>query len=431
MSGPKTRRRLLWAMVFLGPNLLGFLAFTLFPLGFSLAMAFTNFDLRLHNIFREGGPAFVGWDHFVQLARDPDFWRYLGNTLYLLLGLPFAIAGSLGAALLLNGEIREPSRRRGGLMVAGFVLVVSCVFLAFQGLGSAAMILLIGGVAVLFFSAGLVLGNVVHRTLFYTPHFTSGVATFLVWKKLYNPATGPINRLLDPALDAAGRFVLVFPPGFWTALAGLVAAGGTWAILWLFRSAWRSGDLGPRGVLVRLAWGLVLLAAVFVLARGLAGLPAAAEAGFSAPQWLSDYHWAKPALILMSLWAAVGSNNMLLYLAGLSSIPQELYEAAAIDGATSWQRFRHVTWPQLMPVTFFIVTISLIYGLQGGFEMARTMTQGGPAGATTTLSYYVYTEAFEAGRLGYAAAISWMLFALVFAVTLLNWNLGRASHADE
>lgn len=431
MSTAKTRRRLVWALVFLGPNLLGFLAFTLFPLGFSLVMAFTNFDLRLHNIFREGGPAFVGWDHFVQLARDPDFWRYLGNTLYLLLGLPFAIAGSLGAALLLNGEIREPSRRRGGFMVAGFVLLVSCVFLAVQGLGGAAMILLIGGVSVLFFSAGLAFGNVVHRTLFYTPHFTSGVATFLVWKKLYNPATGPINRLLDPALEAGGRFVLSFPAGVWTVLAWLVGAGGAWMVLWPLVAAWRSGELSKRDQLVRCGWAAVLLTAVFFLARGLAGLPAGAQAGFSAPQWLSDYHWAKPALILMGLWAAVGSNNMLLYLAGLSSIPQELYEAADMDGATAWQRFRHVTWPQLMPVTFFIVTISLIYGLQGGFEMARTMTQGGPAGATTTVSYYVYTEAFEAGRLGYAAAISWMLFALVFVVTLLNWKIGRASHADE
>ncbi len=431
MIAAKTRRRLIWALVFLGPNLLGFLAFTLFPLGFSLVMAFTNFDLRLHNIFREGAPTFAGWDHFVQLARDPDFWRYLGNTFYLLLGLPFAIAGSLGAALLLNGEIREPSRRRGGIMVAGFVLLVSCVFLAARGLGSAAMILLMGGVSVLFFTAGLAFGNVVHRTLFYTPHFTSGVATFLVWKKLYNPETGPINRLLGPVLDSVGRFVLAFPSWVWTALAVAVAACGTLAVLRPHLSTWRSGDEEPRGAILRIVSSACLLLVVSMFARGIAGLPAGAQAGFSAPQWLSDYHWAKPALILMGLWAAVGSNNMLLYLAGLSSIPQELYEAADIDGATPWQRFRNVTWPQLMPVTFFIVTISLIYGLQGGFEMARTMTQGGPAGATTTLSYYVYTEAFEAGRLGYAAAISWMLFALVFIVTLLNWKLGRASHADE
>jgi multiple sugar transport system permease protein len=129
--------------------------------------------------------------------------------------------------------------------------------------------------------------------------------------------------------------------------------------------------------------------------------------------------------MIMAFWAAVGSNNMLLYLAGLSNVPVELYEAAQIDGASAWQRFWHVTWPQLAPVTFFIVVMSTIAGLKGGFEMARTMTQGGPAGATTTLSYFVYIEGFATGRLGYASAIAWMLFLLVLLVTLFNWRFGN------
>jgi multiple sugar transport system permease protein len=129
--------------------------------------------------------------------------------------------------------------------------------------------------------------------------------------------------------------------------------------------------------------------------------------------------------MIMGLWAAVGSNNMLLYLAGISNVPPDLYDAANVDGASAAQRFRHVTWPQLAPVTFFIVIMSIIHGLQGGFEMARTMTRGGPAGATTTLSYYVYTEGFETGRLGYASAVAWTLFALVFVVTLFNWKFGN------
>lgn len=153
-------------------------------------------------------------------------------------------------------------------------------------------------------------------------------------------------------------------------------------------------------------------------------LPQLAADGLTPPEWLGRYLWAKPALMIMALWAAVGSNNMLLYLAGLSNVPLELYEAAEVDGASGFQRFWHVTWPQLAPVTFFIVVMSTIAGLQGGFEMARTMTQGGPAGSTTTLSYYVYIEGFTTGRLGYAAAISWVLFGLVFAVTLLNWRFG-------
>jgi len=90
-----------------------------------------------------------------------------------------------------------------------------------------------------------------------------------------------------------------------------------------------------------------------------------------------------------------------------------------------------VTWPQLANVTFFVFVMSVIGGLQGGFEMARTMTQGGPAGATTTLSYYVYTEGFVTGRLGYASAVSWVLFAMVLSVTLFNWKFGNRYTHDE
>ena len=172
---------------------------------------------------------------------------------------------------------------------------------------------------------------------------------------------------------------------------------------------------------------MVLEFALLGLANVCCQLPAAAALpdGIPAPEWLTQYSWAKPSLMFMGFWGAIGSNNMLLYLAGLSNIPPELYEAADIDGASRSQRFWHVTWPQLAPVTFFILVMSTIGGLQGGFEMARTMTQGGPAKATTTLSYYVYTEGFETGHLGYASAIAWTLFALVFAVTLFNWKFGN------
>jgi multiple sugar transport system permease protein len=116
---------------------------------------------------------------------------------------------------------------------------------------------------------------------------------------------------------------------------------------------------------------------------------------------------------------------MLLYLAGLSGVSQELYEAADIDGASPLQRFWHVTWPQLANITFFILVMGIIHGLQGGFEMARTMTEGGPFHATTTLSYYIYTEGFATGRLGYASAVSWVLFAMTLSITLFNWKFGN------
>ena len=146
--------------------------------------------------------------------------------------------------------------------------------------------------------------------------------------------------------------------------------------------------------------------------------------GIEGPKWLQSISWAKPALMLMGFWTAVGGYNMVLYLAALQGVPPELYEAAAIDGASAWQRFRHVTWPMVSPTTFFIFTMSLIGGFQGGFEQAIVMTGGGPAGATTTISYYIYNHAFQWNHMGYAAAIAWVLFAVVFVVTLANWRFG-------
>jgi multiple sugar transport system permease protein len=152
---------------------------------------------------------------------------------------------------------------------------------------------------------------------------------------------------------------------------------------------------------------------------------AAVSDGLTPPNWLTDYDWAKPAMMLMGFWGAIGSNNMLLYLAALTNVPQELYEAADIDGATRLGKFWNITWPQLAPTTFFIVVMGVISGLQGGFEQARVMTQGGPAGSTTTLSYMIYSQGFEIGRLGYASAVSWMLFAMVLVITLFNWKFGN------
>ena len=143
------------------------------------------------------------------------------------------------------------------------------------------------------------------------------------------------------------------------------------------------------------------------------------------PTWLASSQWAKPAFIIMTLWTTVGGYNCVLYVAGLQNIPSELYEAAEIDGAGAWHKLRHVTWPLLSPTTFFIVIMSIIGGFQGGFIAAFMMTDGGPAGATTTIMYYIYNNAFRWFQMGYAAAIAVVLFALVFGLTLLNWHLGK------
>ncbi len=196
---------------------------------------------------------------------------------------------------------------------------------------------------------------------------------------------------------------------------------------------WGPKCAADTGVSAEIALALGFMPLFALLAAGMAlghVLPAAAAAGIEAPNWLGDYDWAKPAIMVMGLWAAIGSNNMILYLAGLNNIPPELYEAADLDGASAMQRFWHVTWPQLAPITFFIGVMGIIAGMQGGFEMARVMTQGGPAGSTTTLSYFIYTEGFETGRLGYASAAAWVLFALVFGLSLLNFRFGNRSLND-
>jgi multiple sugar transport system permease protein len=116
---------------------------------------------------------------------------------------------------------------------------------------------------------------------------------------------------------------------------------------------------------------------------------------------------------------------MLLYLAALQSIPQEYNEAASLDGAGGWDRFRSITWHMLGPTTFFIVIVNLINGFQEGFQQAHIMTQGGPAGSTTVLSYYIYNQAYIWNHMGYAAAISWILFLFILAITVVSWKSGN------
>jgi multiple sugar transport system permease protein len=146
------------------------------------------------------------------------------------------------------------------------------------------------------------------------------------------------------------------------------------------------------------------------------------------PDWLGDPMLVKAAIIAMGVFMAMGGTNMILFLAGLQGIDPTLYEAAEIDGAGSWAKFRHITWPQLRPTTFFILTTNLIGGFQM-FDQAYVMTGGGPEGSTTTIVYYIYQEMFQFQRMGYAAAIAIVLFFFILLVTLLNWSLSRSSNS--
>jgi multiple sugar transport system permease protein len=310
----KRTRAWLQALPFLLPNLLGFVTFTFLPVIACFGLSLTDYGLApissFHQLHRQ--IHLVGLSNFVRLlgwhreagrlvANDAEFWRYLGNTLFLMLGVPLGIAGSLLLALLLNQRLR---------------------------------------------------GITIFRTVYFLPTVSSAVAVVIVWKWIFHQQPNEIGLL--------------------------------------------------NAILMRL---------------GVA----------HPPDWLGSMAWAKPAFIIMTLWATVGGYNCVLYLAGLQGIPEELYEAAALDGAGPWTRLRHITWPLLSPTTFFVVTMSIIAGLQGSFlfTAAFLMTGGGPAGATTTLMLYIYNYAISWHQLGYAATIACVLFLLVFGFTLVNWRYGQ------
>ncbi len=161
------------------------------------------------------------------------------------------------------------------------------------------------------------------------------------------------------------------------------------------------------------------------------GLLNAALRAFGLPKilWLQDPAFAMPALITMSLWGVGGA--MLIYLAGLQGVPQQLYEAAEIDGATHWRRFLHVTLPMLSPVLFFNFLMGLIGALQT-FTQGYIITNGGPQNATLFYALYLYRRAFTDFRMGYAAALAWVLFAIVLAISILVFRyLGRQVYYED
>jgi multiple sugar transport system permease protein len=145
--------------------------------------------------------------------------------------------------------------------------------------------------------------------------------------------------------------------------------------------------------------------------------------GIDGPSWLVSPRWAMPAIIFLTVWKSFG-YNMVLFLAGLQGIPEPLYEAATIDGANAWQRFRHITLPMLSPTTFFVVIISIIGSFQV-FDQALVMTGGGPGVATTTLVLFIYQVGFQSFQMGYAAAAAWLLFIVVMIFTLIQFRAQR------
>jgi multiple sugar transport system permease protein len=290
-----------WLMGYLGisPWLIGFLVFSLGPILFSLLISFCNWD-----VLNEA--KFTGLDNYQQLlgsytdpktgevvANDPEFWKSLGNTAFMIISVPLGIALGLGIALLLNTAVK---------------------------------------------------GMAFFRTIYYLPAIVPAVATFLIWIWVFNHQRGIVNMTL--------RSVGIAEP----------------------------------------------------------------------PKWLQSSDWSKPALIIMGLWGVGG--GMLIWLAGLKNIPQQLYEAAEIDGAGPMRRFFHITLPMLSPYIFFNFVLGLI-GVFQIFEAAYMMTNGGPSNSTLFYAYKLFNEAFRYLNMGTAAAMAWIMFVIVMGLTLLNLWAGK------
>ena len=145
--------------------------------------------------------------------------------------------------------------------------------------------------------------------------------------------------------------------------------------------------------------------------------------GIEGPAWLSSSTWAMPAVILVAVWQGVG-YPMIILLAGLQGIPEVLYESARVDGASAWARVRFITLPLLTPHFLFLLITQFISSFQV-FGLIYVMTKGGPGHATSVYIYNLYQNAFGYGKVGYACAMAWILFALIASVTYLQWRLQK------
>jgi multiple sugar transport system permease protein len=223
------------------------------------------------------------------------------------------------------------------------------------------------------------------------------------------PVGMAFSLILALTLNRVLRGISFFRAAYYLpVVTSLVAVSMIW--LWIYSPA----DYGLLNYLLSSATHLIQSIGK------LCGVDTLARIDFLRRSWLGDPTLAMPAIIVMSIWKGLG-YNMVIYLAGLQSIPEELYEAATIDGAGRWEKFRDVTWPLLKPTTFFIIVTSII-GASQVFGQVYVMTNGGPNNTTTTIVHQIFQNAFSFLRMGYAAAMAFVLFLIIFAISMLNWR---------
>jgi multiple sugar transport system permease protein len=279
------------AILFLTPAAVILILSFFVPVVAGFALSLTDFDLYslgdLHNT------RFVALRNYGELLGSGIFWTAFANTLYFaLVGGPLTVIVSLAAALLVNARLTKY--------------------------------------------------KALFRTVYFAPVVTTLVAVAIVFKYIYHPRFGMLNRAL-----------------------------------------------------------------------GALGLPA--------PDWLGDPRLAMLAIILLSVWKQFG-YTMIIFITGLQNIPEELYEAARIDGAGKWQQFRHVTVPMLGP-TFLFVGVVVAIGQLQIFAEPYVMTQGGPLNKTVTMVMLMYQQGFRFWRMGYAASVAFILFLLIGAATVLQMRM--------
>jgi len=282
------------------PWIVGFVVLSGGPMLFSAVMSFTRYDVLSDAVM-------IGTQNYADLLdaeRDPLFFKSLGNTVFMAIGVPLSMIVGLGLAMLLDTKVR---------------------------------------------------GMSVYRTLFFLPAIMPVVAASVLWIWVFNPQNGLMNWLLQ--------------------MTGVESI-----IDWLNLRF----DIGVKTPIT----------------------------------WLTSEKTSKPALIVMMLWGCGAS--MIIWLAGLKNVPTHLYEAAALDGAGPLRRFRHVTLPMLSPYILF----NLVMGLIGTFQIftqAYIMTpNGSPSHSTYFYVYKLFDECFSYFRLGYGAAMAWILFVIVMVLTLIN-----------
>ncbi len=181
MAVKKRRSDFPAACLFLAPNFLGFLVFVVFPVIFSIAMAFTNWDLSLHNRFRDEPLQWVWLRNFGDLLTHPEFWKYFGNTFFLMMSIPVGIVGSLILAILLTRKLRSDSALGRWGLAALSLIAFTAVGLLFSGSGYGVIALVFCILAGAILALGFTAGPTVYRTLFFLPSFTAGVAVYLLW----------------------------------------------------------------------------------------------------------------------------------------------------------------------------------------------------------------------------------------------------------